>query len=96
MVRDNRHDNAYIFGAICPDRATGAAIITPTANTECMNHHLAAISTRVAPEAIANPLALENGRRSMSRAAGIRGSVLYQTTNVLTHASPWIPCLAEI
>jgi len=53
MVRDNRHDNAYIFGAICPDRAIGAAIITPAANTECMNHHLAAISTRVAPGTIA-------------------------------------------
>jgi hypothetical protein len=37
MVRDNRHDTAYIFGAICPARAVGAAIITPAANTECMN-----------------------------------------------------------
>jgi hypothetical protein len=36
MVRDNRHDTAYIFGAICPKRAAGAAIITPAANTECM------------------------------------------------------------
>jgi transposase len=40
MVRDNRHDSAYIFGAICPARAVGAAIIAPTANTECMNLHL--------------------------------------------------------
>jgi hypothetical protein len=29
MIRDNRHDSAYIFGAICPDRAVGAAIIAP-------------------------------------------------------------------
>jgi transposase len=35
MIRDNRHDSAYIFGAICPDRAVGAAIIAPAANTEC-------------------------------------------------------------
>jgi hypothetical protein len=28
MVRDNRHDTAYIFGAICPARAVGAAVIT--------------------------------------------------------------------
>jgi hypothetical protein len=34
MVRDNRHDTAYIFGAICPDRGVGAAVITPAANTE--------------------------------------------------------------
>ena len=45
MVRDNRHDNAYIFGAICPARGVGAAMITPTANTEMMNLHLAEIST---------------------------------------------------
>ncbi len=53
MVRDNRHDTAYIFGAICPARAIGAAIITPTANTECMNLHLAEIGTQVASGSIA-------------------------------------------
>ena len=41
MVRDNRHDAVYIFGAICPERGVGAAIITPAANMECMNFHLA-------------------------------------------------------
>jgi hypothetical protein len=49
MVRDNRHDTAYIFGAICPARAVGAAIMTPAANTGCMNLHLSEISTQVAP-----------------------------------------------
>jgi transposase len=53
MVRDNRHDTAYIFGAICPARAVGAAIVTPAANTECMNLHLAEISTQVAPGSLA-------------------------------------------
>ncbi len=53
MVRDNRHTAAYIFGAICPARGVGAAIITPTVNTECMNLHLAEISTQIAPGAIA-------------------------------------------
>lgn len=53
MVRDNRHDTAYIFGAICPARAIGAAIITPAANTECMNLHVAEISTQVIPGSIA-------------------------------------------
>jgi hypothetical protein len=47
MVRDNRHDSAYIFGAICPRRGVGAAMITPAANTEMMNLHLAEISTQV-------------------------------------------------
>ena len=53
MIRDNRHDSAYIFGAICPERALGAAIIAPAANTECMNLHLQEISTQVAPGSIA-------------------------------------------
>jgi DDE superfamily endonuclease len=53
MVRDNRHDTAYIFGAICPARGIGAAIITPTVNTDCMNLHLAEISTQVTPGSVA-------------------------------------------
>ena len=48
MVRDNRHDSAYLFGAICPRRGVGAGMITPSANTEMMNLHLAEISTQVA------------------------------------------------
>ncbi len=52
MVRDNRHDSAYIFGAICPARGVGAAIIAPAANTEMMNLHLAEIGTQVAHGAI--------------------------------------------
>ncbi len=35
------------FGAICPARGVGAGMITPTANTECMNLHLAEISTQI-------------------------------------------------
>jgi len=47
MVRDVRHDSAYLFGAICPDRGVGAAIIMPTVNTEAMNEHLKEISAQV-------------------------------------------------
>ncbi len=46
-VRDNRHDSVYLFGAVCPDRATGAAIIMPAVNAEAMAEHLAEISRRV-------------------------------------------------
>jgi transposase len=48
MVRDNRHDSVHLFGAICPARGTGAAIIMPAVNTEAMNEHLREISTQVA------------------------------------------------
>lgn len=47
MVRDNRHDSVHLFGAICPDRGVGAAIIMPRVNTEAMNEHLKEISTQV-------------------------------------------------
>ena len=51
MVRDNRHDSAWLFGAICPHRAVGAAIIMPGVNAAAMSQHLAEISTQVAPGA---------------------------------------------
>ena len=51
MVRDNRRANAYIYGAICPCRRVGAALVMETANTEAMNEHLKAISAQVAPGA---------------------------------------------
>lgn len=51
MVRDNRHDSVHLFGAICPDRGVGAAIIMPVVNTEAMNEHLKEISAQVAPGA---------------------------------------------
>ena len=51
MVRDNRHVSTYIFGAICPDRAVGAALIMPYANRQAMNEHLKEISAQVAPGA---------------------------------------------
>jgi DDE superfamily endonuclease len=51
MVRDNRHDSAYLYGAICPARRKGAAVIMPAANTEGMNAHLTEISAQIAPGA---------------------------------------------
>ena len=53
MVCDNRHDAVYLFGAICPDRGVGAAIIMPAVNSEAMNEHLAEISTQVTPGSVA-------------------------------------------
>lgn len=51
MVRDHRHDSAYLFGAICPARECGAAVIMPAANTEAMNEHLREISSQVSTNA---------------------------------------------
>jgi transposase len=49
--RDQRYEWAYLFGAICPARGIGAALVLPEINTDAMNLHLAEISRCVAPGA---------------------------------------------
>ena len=39
--------NAYIFGAICPERGTGAALVRPYCDTHAMQAHLEEISLNV-------------------------------------------------
>jgi DDE superfamily endonuclease len=46
-VRDHRYTWAYLFGAVCPERGVGAAVVLPHVNVEAMNIHLAEISRRV-------------------------------------------------
>jgi hypothetical protein len=48
---DQRYQNAYLFGAICPAKGKGAALVLPRCNTEGMTLHLAEIATMVAPGA---------------------------------------------
>lgn len=50
-VRDHRFKSAYIFGAVCPERDTGVAIVLSKANTEGMNLLLEELSLAVAPNA---------------------------------------------
>ena len=49
--KDQRYENAYVFGAVCPGRDTGVALIMPQADTAAMRAHLEAISHAVAPGA---------------------------------------------
>ncbi len=51
MPADQRYQNAYLFGAICPKRGTGAALMLPWAHTEAMQLHLNEISKTVAANA---------------------------------------------
>ena len=85
MVRDNRHDSAYIFGAICPQRGVGAVMITPTANTEMMNLHLAEISTQVAKDAIAVLTCDGAGWHQLG------GALVVPDNIVLQHLPPYSP-----
>ena len=45
---DQRYANAYLFGAICPARGTGAGLALPQADTEAMQLHLEEMSRHVA------------------------------------------------
>ena len=45
---DQRYESAYLFGAICPARGTGAALALPYADTEAMQLHLDEIARLVA------------------------------------------------
>lgn len=45
--RDQRYDWAYLFGAICPARDAGDALVLPVADGETMSLHLAEISHNV-------------------------------------------------
>ena len=44
---DQRYDNAYLFGAICPGRGVGAALALPYADTDMMQLHLEKMSRNV-------------------------------------------------
>ena len=45
---DQRYESAYLFGAICPARGTGAALALSYADTEAMQLHLDEIARFVA------------------------------------------------
>ena len=49
--KDQRTRSVYIFGAICPARGVGAALVLPRCNTAAMNLHLKEISVAVTPGA---------------------------------------------
>ena len=48
---DQRTQSTYLFGAICPERGTGAALVLPARNTEAMQLYLDEIATKATPGA---------------------------------------------
>ena len=64
---DQRYANAYLFGALCPQRDTGAALILPQSNTHAMELHLAEISATVASGAHAIVLMDQAGWHTTSQ-----------------------------
>jgi hypothetical protein len=47
MRKDQGYRSAYLFGAVCPERDTGVALVLPRASTEGMNQLLAELSSQV-------------------------------------------------
>ena len=74
LPADQRYENAYLFGAICPKRGTGAALLLPKVNTHAMQLHLNEISKYVARKAHAAVL--------MDRAGWHRASDLKVPKNI--------------
>ena len=50
-VRQQGFSSAYLFGAVCPERAVGAALVLPRADAAATGLHLAEISREVTPGA---------------------------------------------
>ena len=50
-THDQRTELTDLFGAVCPQRGTGAALVLPTCNSEAMQLHLDEIATKVIPGA---------------------------------------------
>ena len=46
-AHDQRTQSTYLFGAVCPEHGTGAALVLPFCNTKAMQLHLDEISARV-------------------------------------------------
>ena len=87
--RDTRYESAYIFGAVCPERRTGAGIVMPYANTEAFNAHLAEISRCVAESSHAALL--------LDRAGWHVASELVIPQNItLVHLPPYSPELNPV
>ena len=50
-AHDQRTQSTYLFGAVCPERGAGAALVLPACNTQAMQLHLDEIATKVEPGA---------------------------------------------
>jgi transposase len=67
IAHDQRTQSAYLFGAICPERGTGAGLVLPSCNTETMQLHLEELAQEVTPGAHAVVLLDQAGWHTANR-----------------------------
>ncbi len=73
-IHDQRTLSTYLFGAVCPDRGAGAALVLPVCNSEAVQLHLNEIATKVAPGAHAI-LILDQAGRHGARELKVPGNI---------------------
>jgi transposase len=52
-IRQRQFEYAYLYGAVCPSRDEGVALVLPVANSEAMSLHLEEISKKTEPGRVA-------------------------------------------
>jgi hypothetical protein len=52
MVKDQRYRSAYIFGAVCPERDTGAALVITHVSVAAMNLLLEEVAAQLPPDTV--------------------------------------------
>ena len=82
--KDQRYANAYLFGAICPARDIGAAVVMPYADTFAMQTHLEEISLHVTASSVALLLLEQAGWHTT-------GKLAIPSNIVLLHLPPKSP-----
>ena len=82
--KDQRYANAYLFGAICPARDIGAAVVMPYADTFAMQTHLDEISLHVTAGSVAALLLDQAGWHTTGKLT-VPGNI------VLVHLPPKSP-----
>jgi DDE superfamily endonuclease len=61
-THDQRTQSTYLFGAVCPEHGTGAALVLPACNSEAMQLRLDLIARKVSPGAHAIVILDQAGR----------------------------------
>ena len=87
--KDQRYENAYLFGAICPARDMGAAVVMPYADTFAMQTHLDEISRHITAGSVAVLLLDKAGWHTTGR-------LVVPANIVLVHLPPKSPELNPV
>jgi hypothetical protein len=88
-VREHRFASAHLFGAVCPERDTGVALVLPEASTAAMNLFLAELA-RAAPAKVHAVLVLDRAGWHRSR------NLVVPDNLTLLHLPPYSPELNPV